>query len=135
MLIIGERSPLTWTSATPSTDFSRSTTTSSTSCVSVSMFCLDEVTARRMIASPLVSALAMVGGSASSGRLRCALPTASRRSLAATLMSVESENCTVTRLRPLVEVDWMSVQPETPAAAFSMTLVTSLSIVSGVAPV
>ena len=50
-------------------------------------------------------------------------------------MSVESENCTVTRLRPLVDCDWMSVQPVTPAAAFSMTLVISLSIVSGVAPV
>ncbi len=41
----------------------------------------------------------------------------------------------IATLRPLVEVDWISVQPETPAAAFSMTLVTSLSIVSGVAPV
>ena len=50
------------------------------------------------MASELSSALTMVMSSTSSGSWRSTLPTASRRSLAATLMSTESLNSTTTRL-------------------------------------
>ena len=97
---------------------------------------VDEVAARRMMASELASALTMVGGLklSSVGRLR-RLPMASRRSLAATLMSVFWSNSMVTWLWPALDEDEIDTTPGVRATAPSMTLVTSLSIVSGVAPV
>ena len=83
-----------------------------------------------MIASELVSALTMVGASASSGRLRSA-PIASRRSLAAALRSVEGSNSMVTRLWPALLCELIETTPGVRATAPSITAVISLSIVSG----
>ena len=94
---------------------------------------VDDVAERRMIASESASALTMVGASASSGRLRNA-PIASRRSLAATLRSVESSNWMVTRLWPALLCEEIETTPGVRATAPSMIAVISLSIVSGVAP-
>ena len=61
---------------------------------------VSEVTARRITASALASALTMRGASASSGSELVTRPTASRISEAATLRSTPSLNSTVTRLLP-----------------------------------
>jgi len=70
-----------------------------------------EVTDRRMIASEFVSALTIVGGSASSGSVRMA-PIASRRSLAAALRSLEGSNSIVTRLCPALLCELIETTPE-----------------------
>jgi hypothetical protein len=85
-----------------------------------------------MIASASASALTMVGGSASSGRL-LRLPMASRRSLAATSISAFSLNSMVTRLWPEVLCEEIEATPGVRATAASTIAVTSLSTVSGVA--
>ena len=85
----GSRSPFSVTSATPSTAASRSTMLSSTSCVRSWIVMSRAVTASRMIASELSSALTIETSSTSSGSWRSTLPTASRRSFAATLRSTE----------------------------------------------
>ena len=63
--------------------------------------CVSEVTASRITASALASALTMRGASASSGSWLVMRRTASRMSEAATLRSTPSLNSTVTRLRPI----------------------------------
>ena len=95
----GSRSPFTVTSATPATAASRSSISSSTSLVRSWIDMLLAVTASRMMASELSSALTMVTSSTSSGSWRSTLPTTSRRSLAATLRSIESSNSTTMRRR------------------------------------
>ena len=61
--------------------------------------------ARRMIASALLSLLLTLGSSMSSGKDRKAPDTISRASLAATLTSVPSERSMVIRLDPMLDVD------------------------------
>jgi hypothetical protein len=95
---------------------------------------VSEVTASRMTASELASALTMRGGSASSGSWFDTRPTASRTSEAATFRSTPSLNSIVTRLLPNDEDDDIDLTPETRATAPSMTPVSSRSIVSPAAP-
>ena len=95
---------------------------------------VSEVTASRMTASALASALTMRGGSTSSGSWLVTRPTASRMSEAATSRSTPSLNSTVTRLRPKDEVDEIDLTPETRDTAPSSTAVSSRSMVSAAAP-
>jgi hypothetical protein len=92
------------------------------------------VTARRMMASELSSALTIATSSTWSGRRRSTLPIASRRSLAATLMSTESSNSTTMRALPASLEEEIDATPGMRAAALSSSLVTWVSTVSGVAP-
>ena len=95
---------------------------------------LSEVTASRITASELASALTMRGGSAVSGIWLATRPTASRTSEAATLRSTPSLNSMVTRLEPKEEEDEIDLTPETRATAPSIVSVSSRSTVSAAAP-
>ncbi|MNL57192.1 hypothetical protein D3C87_1807360 [compost metagenome] len=72
---------------------------------------VSEVSARRMIGWLSASALTILGSSTSSGSWLRTRPSASRISLAAWPISVVSENCSVTRLRPKLDVEEMSLMP------------------------
>ncbi len=93
-----------------------------------------EVSARRITACPSLSALTMRGASAASGRSFWMRATASRMSDAAMSRFASSPNSTVTRLVPKDEDEEMDCTPDTRPAAPSMTVVTSRSMVSGLAP-
>ena len=96
---------------------------------------VSEVTARRMTASALASALTMRGGSTSSGSWLMTRDTASRMSDAATSRLTPSLNSTVTRLLPNDDADEIALTPETRETAPSRTAVSSRSMVSAEAPV
>src|SRR5690554_1886006 len=76
----------------------------------------------------------MTGSSTPSGRLRPVRLSASRTSEVATSRLVPSVNSSVTRLRPVDELDEIEDTPCTRATAPSMIAVTSRSTVSAAAP-
>ena len=89
----------------------------------------------RMTGSESLSFFVICGSSISSGRSPRTRATASRTSFAASSMERPGTNSMTVRPRPRWLVEEMVLMPDTPATAPSMISVTSVSMISGAAPV